>query len=149
MLRIQASTLADAGRYGTQAYPHECCGVLLGPPGAAPGSWRATRAHPTKNLDTARAKDRYLMDPADRLAAEEAARRDGLVVVGFYHSHPDHDVYFSRTDLERSEEYQWGEPWVPPSYAYLVLSVRAGEVKAWKAFKVDEGAALEVPVEIE
>jgi proteasome lid subunit RPN8/RPN11 len=145
MLRMSATTLEDVRRLAVEAYPHECCGVLLGPP----GPWRATRAHPTKNLDTERAKDRYLMDPADRLAAEQAARAEGLVVVGFYHSHPDHDAYFSRTDLERSEEFQWGEPWVPPSYAYLVLSVRGEEVKAWKAFKVEDGAARELPVEIE
>lgn len=145
MLRIDASTLGDVGRHATEAYPHECCGVLLGPA----GSWRATRAFPTRNLDTERAKDRYLMDPSDRLAAEEAARAAGLAVVGFYHSHPDHDAYFSPTDLARSEEVQWGEPWVPPSYAYLVVSVREGLMKAWKAFKVDEGAAHELPVQVD
>lgn len=146
MLQILAGTLGDVGRHALETYPHECCGVLLGPPGGPP--WRALRAARTRNLDAERAGDRYLMDASERLAAEEAARADGQVIVGFYHSHPDHDAYFSRTDLERSEEYQLGEPWLPPSYAYLVVSVREGSVAAWKAFVVDEGAAREVPVEL-
>ena len=146
MLQIHASALGDVERHAVETYPHECCGVLLGRPGGPP--WLATRAARTKNLDTERAGDRYLMDAGDRLAAEEAGRRDGLVVVGFYHSHPDHDAYFSATDLQRSEEYQFGEPWLPPSYAYLVVSVREGRVAARKAFVVDQGAAREVEVAI-
>lgn len=146
MLQLLASAFDEVKRHGVDTYPHECCGVLLGPPGGPP--WTAMRAARTKNLDTERAGDRYLMDPADRLAAEEAGRREGLSIVGFYHSHPDHDAYFSATDLERSEERQFGEPWLPPSYAYLVVSVRQGSAAAWKAFVVDEGASREVEVTI-
>jgi len=144
MLNMLASAHALVGRHAMEAYPHEGCGLLLGPPGGPP--WRVTQVRPAKNLDTERARDRYLMDPADRLAAEEAARAAGLAVVGFYHSHPDHDAYFSRTDLERSEEYQWGEPWVPPTYAYLVVSVRDGIAGVSKAFLVEDGASREVPI---
>lgn len=144
MLQLDPNALDEVSRHAVEAYPHECCGVLLGPPGGPP--WRALRAARTKNLDVERAGDRYLMDPADRLAAEEAGRREGLAVVGFYHSHPDHDAYFSATDLERSEERQFGEPWLPPSYAYLVVSVRQHNVAGWKAFVVEEGAAREVEV---
>lgn len=146
MLNMLASTHALVGRHAAEAYPHECCGLLLGPAGGPP--WQVLQMHRAKNLDAERARDRYLMDPADRLAAEEVARAAGLAVVGFYHSHPDHDAYFSPTDLARSEEYQWGEPWVPPSYAYLVVSVREGRIAAWKAFLVEEGAAREVPVQL-
>ena len=146
MLTIDERTLAGVSAAAAAAYPHECCGLLLGEGG--PAAWHARDFHPTKNLDTERAKDRYLMDPADRLAGEERARAAGLALVGFYHSHPDHDAYFSRTDLERSEEYQWGQPWVSATYAYVVVSVREGAVVAWKAFRVEEGAAREVPVQI-
>lgn len=132
--------------HAAETYPHECCGLLLGPAGGPP--WRVTLMRRARNLDTERARDRYLMDPADRLAAEEAARAQGLALVGFYHSHPDHDAYFSPTDLARSEEYQWGEPWVPPTYAYLVVSVRQGSVAGAKAFMVEDGASREVPVQL-
>ena len=69
-------------------------------------------------------------------------------MVGFYHSHPDHDAYFSQTDLEHSEEYAWGEPWLPPSYSYVVTSIRDGTHSHWKAFIVREGASEEEAVTV-
>lgn len=144
MLTLTAGAREALARHAEEAYPHECCGVLTG---VVEGDRRVARAaRRAKNLDTARARDRYLMDPADRLAAEEAARAAGETVVGFYHSHPEHDAYFSRTDLERSEEYQWGEPWLPPAYVYVVVSVRGGHVVDSKAFVVDAGTSREVDV---
>jgi proteasome lid subunit RPN8/RPN11 len=38
-------------------------------------------------------------------------------LVGIYHSHPDCDAYFSKTDLENSC------PW----YSFIVLSIQKGE----------------------
>jgi proteasome lid subunit RPN8/RPN11 len=143
MLTIESSAFDAVARHAAESYPRECCGLLLG------AGERAARAWPAKNLDTERARDRYLMDPQDRLAAETSAREAGEAVVGFYHSHPDHDAYFSATDLARSEEAQWGEPWVPATYRYLVVSVREGRILAWRAFMVDEGRAREVPVQVE
>ena len=45
------------------------------------------------------------------------ARRQGMDLVGIYHSHPDCDAYFSKTDLENSC------PW----YSFIVLSIQKGE----------------------
>lgn len=141
MLRITPALLAEVERHGEETYPHECCGLLLGR--AAGGVRRVERVRRARNVVSERAHDRYLLDPADRMAAEAEARADGLAVVGFYHSHPDHEAYFSRTDLESSEEFQWGQPWVPPAYAYLVVSVRAGRAGARRAFLVVDGEARE------
>lgn len=145
-MRIDAAALREVERHGEEAFPHECCGLLLGrqePDGAR----RAVRVARARNLETERSGDRYLLDPRDRLAAEADARREGLTLVGFYHSHPDHEAYFSATDLARSEEVQWGEPWLPPSYTYLVTSVRAGRAVRTLAFEVQEGRAVEVRLE--
>lgn len=154
MLSLAPDALRSLTAHAERDYPREACGVLLGhleggssadsPSGR---SRVATSARAAANLNTERAHDRYDMDPKDRLAAEAEGRARGEAVVGFYHSHPDHDAYFSATDLARSEEAQWGEPWVPPAYAYLVVSVRGGRLVARKAFLVVEGAAVEVPVQ--
>ncbi len=144
MLSLAPDALRAITAHAERDYPREACGVLLG---RLEGEARvATSARPAGNLNTERAHDRYDMDPKDRLAAEAEGRARGEVVVGFYHSHPDHDAYFSATDLARSEEAQWGEPWVPPAYAYLVVSVRGGRLVARKAFLVVDGASVEVPV---
>lgn len=146
-MRIASTALRALEAHGEESFPHECCGLLLGRQGAD-GVREALRAAPARNLEPERAHDRYLLDPQDRLRVEEQGRREGLTLVGFYHSHPDHEAYFSETDLVRSEEYQWGQPWVPPSYTYLVTSVQAGRAVLTRAFEVREGRACPVPLEV-
>ena len=49
--------------------------------------------------------------------ADKRARAAGLDLIGIFHSHPDCDAYFSKTDLENSC------PW----YSFVVLSVKGGK----------------------
>ena len=44
-------------------------------------------------------------------------RQRGMDLIGIFHSHPDCDAYFSKTDLENSC------PW----YSFVVLSIKNGE----------------------
>ena len=57
---------------------------------------------------------RYELRPKDLMEAEKKARAAGLDLIGIFHSHPDCDAYFSKTDLENSC------PW----YSFVVLSVK-------------------------
>lgn len=104
---------------------------------------------PAGNLAQEGIRDRYQLDPRDRFRAETWARQNNCAVVGFYHSHPDHDVYFSKTDLENSEEFLMGQPWLDPTYAYLVVSVREGKPVSRGAFRIREGAAERIEVAAE
>ena len=61
--------------------------------------------------------ERYELRSEDLLKADAEARRQGLDLIGIFHSHPDCDAYFSKTDLENSC------PW----YSFVVLSIRNGE----------------------
>jgi len=60
---------------------------------------------------------RYELRPEDLLAADKAARERKMDLIGIYHSHPDCDAYFSKTDLQNSC------PW----YSFVVLSIKKGE----------------------
>jgi proteasome lid subunit RPN8/RPN11 len=53
---------------------------------------------PTRNL-AERRTTRFLIDPRNHLDALRAARRRGLDVVGFYHSHPRSGAAPSATDI--------------------------------------------------
>jgi proteasome lid subunit RPN8/RPN11 len=78
-----------------------------------------------RNLDTARARDRFDLDPADHLAAEELARAVGLEVVGVWHSHPDHPAVPSEAD--RAQAWR--------GWSYPIVSVTAGrarELRSWR-----------------
>ncbi|MFQ5585412.1 MAG: M67 family metallopeptidase [Thermodesulfobacteriota bacterium] len=96
-------------------YPHEGCGVLLG------GGDRVTKVCSVENIRKERANDRYEIDPRDILRIEKEASREGLDIIGFFHSHPDHPDRPSEFDRERA----W------PDYRYVIVSVHGGsEVSA-------------------
>lgn len=118
-------------------YPRECCGILLGT--AAEGDVRTvTTAVACVNAYQGEQSDRFELDPKDQFEAQRAARRQGLEVLGFFHSHPDCDAYFSATDLANS----W--PW----YSNLVVSVRGGEVCHARAFRANDNQTASTEEEL-
>ena len=102
-------------RHGEETYPHECCGFMLG--SAEDGMQRIVEIRSQANERTESRENRFLITPDQFKAAESAARKAGLQLVGIYHSHPDCGAYFSATDLKNSC------PW----YSFVVLSIQKGE----------------------
>src|SRR5438128_11059733 len=80
-----------------------------------------------ENAYTGAQEDRYELRPQDLLAAERKARAEGLEMIGIFHSHPDCDAYFSKTDLENSC------PW----YSFIVISVKQGRFDHANSFLPD------------
>lgn len=112
------------------AAPTECCGVLLGLDG------RIVDAVPGRNVaETPRT--RYQLDPQDHFNAIRAARRAGLQVVGFYHSHPHSAAAPSETDLAEANY---------PGYLYVIVGL-AGSEPEMRGFRLD-GETL-VPLELD
>jgi len=101
--------------HGRRTYPEECCGVLLGRNGGEVPRIELVRA--IDNVHDGERRRRFLVAPADYLAAEREGRTRGLAVLGFYHSHPDHPAEPSLFD----REHAW------PNLHYLILAVAAGE----------------------
>lgn len=101
--------------HAQRAFPHECCGFLLGRDEAATRRVAAIAA--AENERTAAERhNRFSITPDVYLRAEREARRRRLDVIGFYHSHPDAPARPSDYDLEHA----W------PVYSYLIVSVRGG-----------------------
>ena len=71
--------------------------------------------------------DRYRLDPRDFIAADDDARRDGLDVVGIWHSHPDCPARPSRTDLESAWE----------GYSYLIVGVTGAGAVDFHSWRLD------------
>lgn len=113
-------------------YPYEGCGLLLG---RFEGERTVGRmAVPCKNLNEARAHDRYVLDPKDYASADREAGRRGLEIVGIFHSHPDHPSRPSDFDRARALEIE-GFP-----YSYLLVSVEGGtrtETRSWRLDPAD------------
>ena len=123
-------------RHGEADYPAEACGVI----GGALEADRkvVVQVVPLVNQRTDSARNRYLIDPASFRRAQEKLERDGLDVIGVYHSHPDHPPAPSAFD----REHAW--PWL----SYVIVGVgrgRAGEMKSW-VLKDDRGTFDEEPI---
>ena len=112
-LEISREQLEEIGRHGARAYPHECCGALLGVAGADGAKLcRALLALDNRREGEA-ARTRFLVTADDYRWAEKQARAQGLEILGFYHSHPDHPAQPSEFDREHAL------PW----YSYVVVRV--------------------------
>ncbi len=114
--------VAAIGRHGEADYPAEACGLIGG---TLDGERKvAVQLVPLANRRSDSARNRYLIDPESFRRAERRLDRDGLDVIGVYHSHPDHPPEPSAFD----REHAW--PWL----SYVIVGVergRAGALKSW------------------
>ena len=115
MIRIEPEPWAAMVSHARATYPNECCGAMLG---STDGEQKLVRiALPLENAFEGAQAARYELRPEDLMAADRAARERQMDLIGIYHSHPDCDAYFSKTDLQNSC------PW----YSFVVLSIQKGE----------------------
>ena len=115
MIRIEPEPWAAMVAHARETYPNECCGAMLGVTGDGDKTVRVSMR--LENSFAGAQAARYELRPEDLLAADTAARERKMDLIGIYHSHPDCDAYFSRTDLQNSC------PW----YSFVVLSIQKGE----------------------
>jgi proteasome lid subunit RPN8/RPN11 len=123
VLRI-ARPVYDAIRaHGEEAYPHECCGALLGRYGT--DGWRIEEAVKAANARTDSAHNRFQIAPSELVRIEREARASGLSIAGFYHSHPDHPAEWSPTDFAEAH-------WIGCSY--MITTVAQGRAALTNSF---------------
>jgi proteasome lid subunit RPN8/RPN11 len=125
MIRIEPEAWDIMLSHARSTYPNECCGAMLG---SNEGDEKTVRiAVPLENAFDGEQSARYELRPEDLLAADREARRQGMDLIGIFHSHPDCDAYFSKTDLENSC------PW----YSFVVISIKNGEFDHANSFLPD------------
>jgi proteasome lid subunit RPN8/RPN11 len=113
--------------HGVDAFPHECCGFLLGYD--ADDVRRIVRVTEAVNRRGAPEKhNRFTISPEAFLQAEKTARAEKLDVLGFYHSHPNAPARPSQYDVDHA----W------PVYSYIIVSVRDGVPEAMTSWVLQE-----------
>ncbi len=122
--------------HGVETYPDECCGALLGREQGVAESARAEAKSggvprvvlglfPLVNRRDDSPRNRFAVTSEDVREAEKAATAEGLEVIGWYHSHPDHPARPS--DFDRQHAWPW--------YSYIIVSVHTGvpqEMTSWR-----------------
>ena len=136
MLILDENLIEGIRGYGANDYPNETCGAMLGLDG---DDGRVVRAlFPLTNRRDDSPRNRFSITADDFRAAERAAREQGLEVIGWYHSHPDHPARPSEYD----REHAW--PW----YSYVIVSVAKGEPADMTSWQLSEDRSQFFPERI-
>src|SRR5271163_804341 len=125
-MKLSQQLLHQIHEHLESGYPNEACGVMLGKDGVI------TEVIPVHNERTElpasgeeSARNRYLIPPLANRAIELDADKQGLLVMGYYHSHPDVAARPSKFDLDNAT---W------PGLSYIIVSVcegKAVETNSW------------------
>ncbi len=129
-LRLPGALLEEIRRHGAVAYPAECCGAMVGRGGGTDAKdvvrlWAAVN----RRTDD---PHRYLIAPNDLRRLEREVQAEGLEIVGYYHSHPDHPAEPSAYDAAHA----W--PW----YSYLIVRVEQGQPREAASYTLDPDRPL-------
>lgn len=122
-------------------YPRECVGAIIGN-GSDSSKNRLIRLSNVQDQmhenDPGRfnrdAKTGYFVDPKEVFNLVRKVESEGLKILAFYHSHPDHECFFSQED--HNAAVMWDEP-VYPGAEYIVISVIGGKIKDALIFSWD------------
>jgi proteasome lid subunit RPN8/RPN11 len=130
MLKLKKAAYEALRLHGEEAYPHECCGVLLGE--MKSDERVVTSVVRCGNTRTDSPENRYHIDPRELVKIQRQGRERGEDIVGFYHSHPDHPAQWSKTDLAEAH-------WISCSYVITsVVKGRAGHTNSFELAGTDE-----------
>jgi proteasome lid subunit RPN8/RPN11 len=114
-------------REGVKSFPNECCGIMLG---RDVGDKRIVDVlEPVENgFEEGEKYHRFLITPQRLMQAEKDAGKAGKLVLGFYHSHPDHPA--------RPSEYDRTHGW--PFYSYVIVSIMKRTPAAMTCWVLDD-----------
>ena len=152
VLELQRGTLNQIHTHAKAEFPYECCGVILS--GGVQEFVRECRnIQNERHAEDAEtyprdARTAYLIDPNDLIKVHKEAETENRPIKAFYHSHPNHDAYFSEKD--KADATAWDEPMYPDA-AYIVISIFDREIKTTRAYAWSKAAAdfVEVPMTYE
>lgn len=112
-----------------KVYPHEACGILAGKDGVVKKVYTMT------NIENSGVS--YMMEPREQFTVIKEMRKEGLDMVGIYHSHPYSDAYPSPRDVKLAF---YTEP------VYVIVSL-INEPKI-RAFTINEDGVNEVEMKV-
>ncbi len=135
-IQFAADQLETIRQHGEQAFPHECCGLLLGEMRGdhkiVHELWQVSNTWDGEDnplADGESSNRRFLIDPLAFKQAHDYAHAKGTGVVGTYHSHPNHPAQPS--EFDRQHAFPWG-------FTCVIVSVQDGKAADLYSWVLDD-----------
>lgn len=140
MIHLNAKTWDALCQHAEEIFPDECCGAII-THGEQVEVQRITNIQNDMHAKDPETYPRdatiaYFMQPKELLAVIQETEAGDAELTAFYHSHPNHDAYFSAEDKIQA---MFGDEPSYPDTGYVVISIYDREVRTINAFQWDEG----------
>ncbi|MBI5663586.1 MAG: Mov34/MPN/PAD-1 family protein, partial [Nitrospirae bacterium] len=114
-MKLDRHIIEQIYKHAMEEYPFECCGIIT-------GSSDKQTVHLCRNIQNSLHEDdpsryprdariAYMIDRGEFDRTVSDAKEKGEEVIAFYHSHPEHEAYFSEED--HAAQTVFGEPEFP------------------------------------
>ncbi|MFT3908231.1 MAG: M67 family metallopeptidase [Ferruginibacter sp.] len=131
MLIIETKPKEEMIADGINSFPDECCGFMFG---TEDGDTRTVTTslvvHNSKEGDKRR---RFEISPMDYMNAERYADEHNLLLLGIYHSHPNHPSIPSEHDRVAAQVY----------FSYVIISIREAAFSTIQSWRLNEASQFE------
>lgn len=131
MLHISRKTEIEILADALQNFPDECCGFMFG---TENGEERTiSEIQIVNNAKVGDKRRRFEITPFDYMKAEQYAEANNLLLLGVYHSHPNHPSVPSEHDRVVAQPY----------FSYLIIAVRENEFVSLQSWRLNEDFQFE------
>jgi proteasome lid subunit RPN8/RPN11 len=132
MIDFESSAAAPMLDHARRIFPDECCGFLYGTENGS-GERLITEAVAVDNSKAGDKRRRFEISPRDYLKGEQYAMEKDLLLLGIYHSHPNHPAIPSEHDRVAAQPY----------FSYVIVSVMNGDVGHIRSWRLDASGQFE------
>lgn len=117
--------------HSKKEYPNEACGILAGKKG------RVKKVYSVASTD--KSAVRFFMDSGKQFMAMREIEKNGLEMIGIYHSHPEMQAYPSPHDVELAYY---------PEVSYVIVALTKKDNPDIKSFRIVNGIIAEEEVKM-
>jgi [CysO sulfur-carrier protein]-S-L-cysteine hydrolase len=130
MLRVPQQIVDEIIKQAIQGLPEEICGYLAGTGNDV------LKRYPLINTD--HSNEHFSFDPAEQFKVVREVRKEGLVILANYHSHPETPARPSQEDIRLAFD---------PAISYAIVSL-AAEMPDLKSFRIRSGEVEKEEIQI-
>ncbi|MCP4672320.1 MAG: M67 family metallopeptidase [Desulfobacula sp.] len=120
MMKIPKDIYEQIILHAQKDLPYEACGYLAGQNDSV------TKSYAIKNID--QSHEHFSFDPEEQFAAIKDLRKESLVPIAVYHSHPETPARPSKEDIKLAYD---------PDISYVIISL-AKNIPVIKSFKIKQ-----------